>query len=56
MENKTFEQILSMVVDACNKSFTDGDFNKKTVILGKTVFLTKDEAKQVLSKMKGGAE
>lgn len=50
MENKTFEQILSMVVDACNKSFTDGDFNKKTVILE---CATKIYVAQMLNK--GGA-
>ena len=47
MENKSFADIVRMIVAACNKNFPDGDYNKKTTIL--------ECATQIyIAQMKGG--
>lgn len=47
MENRTFEEILSMVAIACDRVFNDGDFGKKTVML-------ECATKIYIAQMKGG--
>ena len=51
MSDKTFEEILSMVEDACTKVFPCGDFGKKSEILE---CATKIYVAQMLNK--GGGE